>query len=158
MQTGDAPALALARLTYYLIAKSIVEALLVGALAASFYFTAFHPSFRGLVEEASAQHVTGWALDEAEPYRRVEVQLYIDGLFAGSRVADISRPDVKAAGHAVDEWHGFRFDVPLLKQGEHEARVYAVHGSGGGMRRTLHLIGSPVRFSVDASPAAILNR
>lgn len=141
-----------------MIAKAIVEALLVGALAVGFYLTAFNPFFRGTVDEANAQHVYGWVVDERAPGARVEVQLYIDGRFAASRVADLYRPDVKSAGRALDEWHGFGFDTPPLDRGEHEARVYVAHESGGGLRRTLQLIGKPVRFSVDASASRLAPR
>ena len=154
MPTGDRPHRALARLAHYLIAKSIIEAVLVGALAIGFYLTAFNPFFRGTVDEANAQHVYGWVAHEREPGLRVEVQLYIDGRFVASRVADLSRPDVVAAGRARDEWHGFSFDTPPLDRGAHEARVYVAHQSGGGMRRTLQLIGKPVRFSVETSAVA----
>jgi hypothetical protein len=153
---GDATPEALARLTRYLIAKSIIEAILVGALAVGFYLTAFNPFFRGAVDEANAQHVSGWAVNERAPDGRVEVQLYIDGRFVASRVADLSRPGVKDAGRARDEWHGFSFDTPPLDRGEHEARVYVVHESGEGARRTLQLLGQPRRFSVDARRAESL--
>jgi len=33
----------------------------------------------------------------------------------------------------------------------HEARVYALHTSGDGTRKTLKLIGEPISFSVDAN-------
>lgn len=138
------------RLTNYLIVKSIVEVLFVGALAIGFYLTAFTPSFRGVLDIANTQHVAGWVVNQASPQARVEVQLYIDGKFAGNRMADASRPDVKAAGRAEDEQHGFIFDTPALPAGEHEARVYAVHASGGATRRTLQLIGKPIIFSVAA--------
>jgi hypothetical protein len=138
-----------ARLTRYLIAKSIIEALLIAALAVGFYLTAFNPFFRGSVDGADSRHVSGWALNEHAPELRVEVQLYIDGRFAASRRADLSRADVKAAGRAPDEWHGFSFDTPPLDRGEHEARVYVVHESGAGKRRTLQLIGKPIRFMSD---------
>jgi hypothetical protein len=141
------------RLVNFLIAKSIIEALFVGALAVGFYLTAFHPYFRGWVDEANARQVHGWAFDSSSPYTRVEVQLYVDGRFVGHRTANLSRPDVKAAGRAADEWIGFVFDVPALDAGEHEARVYAVHESGGGVRRTLQLIGKPLRFSIDTRAA-----
>jgi hypothetical protein len=155
---GDAPHQALTRLTRYLIAKSIIEALLVGALAVSFYLTAFNPFFRGTVDNANSQQVNGWAVNERAPGMRVEVQLYIDGRFAQSRVADLSRPDVKAAGRAPDEWHGFSFDTPPLDAGEHEARVYVVHASGEGARRTLQLLGDPKRFKVEVSSSATHHR
>jgi hypothetical protein len=155
---GDAPHRALTRLTHFLIAKSIIEALLVGALAVGFYLTAFNPFFRGTVDSADSQHVNGWAVNERAPGARVEVQLYIDGRFAQSRVADLARPDVKAAGRAVDEWHGFSFDTPPLDPGEHEARVYVVHASGEGARRTLQLLGNPKRFNVDVRNSATHHR
>ena len=33
-------------------------------------------------------------------------------------------------------------------EGLHEARVYALHGSAGGARYTLQLLGDPIRFVV----------
>jgi hypothetical protein len=142
-----------ARLTNFLIAKSIIEALFVGALAVGFYLTAFTPFFRGTLDDADARRVAGWVVNQAEPQAHVEVQLYIDGRFAGNRTADLSRPDVKAAGRAEDEAHGFIFDTPPLPAGQHEARVYAVHMSGEGQRRTLQLVGKPLVFGVTASEA-----
>jgi hypothetical protein len=142
-----------ARLTNFLIAKSILEALFVGALAVGFYLTAFTPFFRGSLDVADAGHVAGWVVNQAEPQSRVEVQLYIDGRFVGNSTADLPRPDVKAAGRAVDENHGFAFETPTLSAGQHEARVYAVHMSGGGQRRTLQLIGKPLVFNVAPNEA-----
>lgn len=139
------------RLTSYLIVKSIIEILFVGALAIGFYLTAFAPFFRGSLDNADARSIAGWVVNQAEPQAHVEVQLYIDGQFAGNRKADVSRPDVQAAGRATDERHGFVFDTPALSTGEHEARVYAVHESGNGERRTLQLIGKPLLFSVAAN-------
>jgi hypothetical protein len=135
------------RLTRYLIFKSVVELLFVVALAIGFYLTAFAPDYRGTLDHADAKHVEGWAVNLADPHGHVEVQLYIDGRFAGDGLADSARPDVLASGRAADEMHGFNFDTPALPAGEHEARVYAVHASGGGQRRTLQLIGKPFLFS-----------
>lgn len=138
------------RLTGFLITKSLAEALFVGAVAIGFYLTAFTPFFRGSLDLANALHIAGWVVNQAEPQSRVEVQLYIDGRFAGNHFADIPRPDVVAAGRAGDENHGFTFDTPALTPGEHEARVYAVHASGEDARRTLQLVGKPLRFTVPA--------
>ncbi len=138
------------RLVNFLIGKSILEALFVAALAVGFYVTAFSTNFRGWSEMGEGR-IAGWVIDEAAPYARVEVQLYVDDRFVADNTANVSRPDVVAAGRARDEWHGFRFDFPKLNAGEHFARVYAVHESGGGVRRTLQLIGKPVRFVSGAS-------
>jgi hypothetical protein len=113
-----------------------------------FYLTAFAPNLRGELDEANAQRVAGWAIDHAAPQAHVEVQLYIDGNFVASRKADSPRPDVLAAGLASDELHGYIFNTPPLAQGAHVARVYAVHESGEGARRTMQLVGKPLRFQV----------
>ena len=131
-----------------LIGKSIAETTFVALLAVGFFFTAFPPYFHGF-GEATADTISGWAVNSRAPWDRVEVQLFIDDQFVASAAANLSRPDVQEAGWARDEWHGFSFPVSKLSLGEHEASVYAVHESGGGMRRTLQLLGYPIRFSVD---------
>ena len=133
-----------------LIGKSIAETLFVALLAVGFFFTAFPPYFHGF-GEATPETISGWAVNNRAPWDRVEVQLFIDDKFVASGRADLSRPDVKQAGWSQDEWHGFSFSVSNLSAGVHEASVYAVHKSGGGMRRTLQLVGYPSRVSVDES-------
>ena len=140
-----------ARLSRALVAKSVAEVLFVAALFAAFSYAHFNPKFRGAVDVADARTVEGWAVDEAEPDRRVEVQLFIDGQFVAQRRAELPRPDVLAAGRASAAEHGFRFDTPPLavREAEYEARVYALHAaSGDGERRTLNQIGKALRFRV----------
>lgn len=132
-----------AKLTQFLIAKSIIETIFVTVLAVGFYLTAFPPFIRGIVDTADAQHIAGWVVDQSDPYARIEVHLYIDGKFVASQRADQSRPDVKAAGLSQDEWHGFSFDTPKPLYGEHVAEVYSMHESGRGRRRVLQLVGKP---------------
>jgi hypothetical protein len=141
------------RLSYLLISKSIAEATFVAVLALTFYFTAFPPYYRGWGEVTAEQRIAGWAVNEAAPWDRVEVYLFIDGRFVARGTADLSRPDVSGAGYASDEWHGYVFDLPLLEKGEHEAHIYAIHKSAGGERQTLQLLGKPIRFSVEANDA-----
>lgn len=135
-----------------LIGKSLVDVLLVSVLAVGFYFKAFPPHFHGW-GEASGRSISGWAVNSAQPWERVNVQLFIDGNFAGSAIANLSRRDVPAAGWAKDEWHGYSFQLTGLQPGAHEARVYALHGSGAGVRYTLQLLGDPILFSVSADGA-----
>ena len=80
-----------------------------------------------------------------------EIQLFIDGKFVADSLADRSRPDVVAAGWSKDEWHGYTFQLTSLDGGLHEARIYALHDSGDGVRKSLQLVGEPIGFSVDAS-------
>ena len=142
-----------ARLTQLLIAKSVIEALFVGMVAVGFFYTAFSPHFRGWSDVADARRVAGWAVNESVPGEPVEVQVYIDGRFAGDGFANLPRADVLAAGRSTTELCGFQLDTPKLAAGEHEARVYAVQESAGGTRRTLQQIGLPLRFRVSPEEA-----
>ena len=137
------------KLRHLLIAKSMAEALLITAVSVGFYFVTTNPYLRGVLDYADNQTVAGWAVDQGQPAARVEVQLYIDGIFVGDQAAAEFRPDLREAKRAEDDWHGFVFKLPPIPPGEHEARVYAAHD--GGSRRTLQLIGKPLRFRISAS-------
>ena len=141
------------QLVNVLIAKSILDTVLVSTIAVVVYLNAFPPTFHGWGEAVVQEHsISGWAVNHADPWQRVEVQLFVDGKFAGTQLAQLSRPDVAAAGWSKDEWHGYRF-VLNLGAGGHEARVYAVHPSGTGARYTLQLLGDPIRFTVNEAGA-----
>lgn len=139
------------KLLQFLIAKSVIEALLVTAIGAGFYLVTTNPHLRGWLDQADAQTVSGWVVDEKSAGTRVEVQLFIDDRFVENRVAADFRPDVHQAKRADDDWHGFVFRTPLLSQGEHEARIYAVHRGANASRRTLQIVGKPLRFRVDVA-------
>jgi hypothetical protein len=154
MEGGVGPARRLSmtarrRLTHLLLGKTLAELIFVSVLAVAFYFTAFPTSYRGW-GEATARGIEGWAVNDRAQWQRVEVYLFVDGRFIARQTANLSRPDVRAAGYAKDEWHGYAFDLPALELGEHEASVYVIHGSGEGARYTLQLLGNPVRFRVEA--------
>ena len=119
-------------LVQILIAKSVAEALLVTAVAAGFYLTTTNSQLRGWLDQADAHTISGWAVDGKSPATRV---------------------DVHQAERSDDDWHGFVFKTPPLTRGEHEARVYALYRGSSSARRTLQLLGKPLRFSVDAAPA-----
>jgi len=138
-----------AKLVNLLIAKSVLETILVGTIAVVVHVRAFPPTFHGWGEAVVAsQSIAGWALNSSEPWERVEVQLFIDGRRVGTQVASLSRRDVQAAGWTRDEWHGYNFEVTGLGVGPHEARVYAVHGSGNGTQYTLQMLGDPIPFEI----------
>ena len=137
------------QLVNLLIAKSVLETILVGTIALVVYLKAFPPTFHGWGEAVTAsQSIAGWVVSDAEPWRRVEVQLFVDGKLVGTQVASLSRPDVLAAGWSRDEWHGYSFQVTGLTPGAHEARVYALHSSANGERYTLQMLGDPIKFEV----------
>ena len=134
------------QLVNLLIGKSILETILVGTLAVVVYLHAFPPTFHGWGEFVLDTHsIAGWAVNNAAPWDRLEVQLFIDDQLYGAQVAQLSRPDVVAAGWAKDEWHGYNFSLSGLAPGNHEARAYAVHRNGD--RITLQLLGDPIRFT-----------
>jgi hypothetical protein len=137
------------QLVNLLIAKSVLETILVGTIALVVYLKAFPPTFHGWGEAVTAsQSIAGWVVSDAEPWRRVEVQLFVDGKLVGTQVASVSRPDVLAAGWSKDEWNGYSFPIAGLNPGMHEARVYALHSSARGARYTLQLLGDPIQFEV----------
>ena len=139
------------KLVNLLIAKSILDTVLVGTIAVAVYMNAFPPSYRGWGEAvAVSQTISGWVVDDSDPWRRVEVQLFIDGKLMGTQVAHHSRPDVVAAGWSKDEWHGYNFVVSGLETGTHEARVYALHQSRNGARYSLQMLGDSIQFQVNA--------
>jgi len=135
------------RLAHALIAKSIAETILIGSIAVVFYASTFPPTYHGWAEPLPYE-IAGWAVNQATQAERLEVQLFIDGKFVSSATANQSRPDVVAAGWAADEWHGYKFNLPSLNAGPHEATVYALHISAGGKRQTLQLLGDPVKFVI----------
>lgn len=137
------------KLANLLIAKSILDTILVGAIAVAVYMNAFPPTFRGWGEAVpETQTIAGWAVNTSDPWQRVEVQIFIDGTFWKKEAATHSRPDVAAAGWAKDEFHGYAFTMPKLPPGIHEARVYAMHPSRNGSLYTLQQLGNPIRFEV----------
>jgi hypothetical protein len=137
-----------ARLVHILIGKSIVETLLLGTLAVFTFITVLPPYFHGW-GEVTESGISGWVVNNASPWERVEVQLFVDGKFVANAIADQSRPDVWAAGWAQDEWHGYNFRLAPQSPRYHEARVYVLHDSGSGVRKSLQLVGQPIPFFVD---------
>ena len=147
------------RLVNLLIAKSVLDTILVGTIAVVVYLNAFPPTFHGWGEAvAGSTSISGWVVSDADPWRRVEVQLFVDGKLIGTQVAHLSRPDVRAAGWAKDEWHGYSFVVDNLAAGSHEARVYALHSSANGSRYTLQLLGDPIKFEVSTDGKFLTQR
>ena len=124
--------------------------LAAGAWVVWVEYRSFPPHFRGFGEVTRRGEVAGWAVDASRPGARVEVELYVDGRFVAHGVATLPRPDVVAAGRASDPDCGYRFPLPELAAGTHEARVYALHAPGPADRRTLKQLGDPLRFDTGA--------
>lgn len=136
-------------LVHALIGKSILETLLVGALALFGFMSLVPPYFHGW-GEVTKTGIAGWVVNNDAPWERVEVELFIDGKFQDRAVANQSRPDVSSAGWSRDEWHGYNFSITNAGAGSHEVRVYALHHAADGARKSLQLVGDPLVFTVDA--------
>jgi hypothetical protein len=121
-----------------------------GAYVVWVEYNSFPPHFRGFGEVTRKGEVAGWAVDASRPGARIEVELYIDGRFVAHSIATLPRPDVLAAGRTTDPDCGYRFPLPILAAGPHEARVYALHAPGTADLRTLKQLGDPLRFDTDA--------
>jgi hypothetical protein len=121
---------------------------IVGAVSVGVYLTFFPPYFRGWPEITPEYSVAGWAVNKAAPETSVEVQLFVDDRFIAAGTANISRPDVVAAGRAKSDKCGFNFALPSFGKGEHKAQVYAVNEVGAGNYRTLQSLGKPVFFKI----------
>src|SRR4029077_13349702 len=63
-------------------------------------------------EAAGGASVRGWALD-FDTQASVDVAVYVDGAYVGSRAANTYRPDVGVAYRGWGDNHGFDFTVPV---------------------------------------------
>ncbi|HEX8556871.1 MAG TPA: hypothetical protein VF668_02150 [Pyrinomonadaceae bacterium] len=127
--------------------KLALDLLFVGAFALYTHAGAFRGGFDGALEHADVRGARGWVVDLERPGAAVEVQLFVDGRFAASTVAEELRSDTpEGTPHGAGR-RGFTFDFGGGLRGEHEARVYAVRESRGGARRTLHEVGGRLRLA-----------
>ena len=136
---------------YLIIAKSMIELLLLAGIASYVGWFTFHPLIHGVIDTASAEEVTGWAFNPETPLASVEVQLFLDGRFFASRVADQARPDLVSAGVTNRPDHGYRFPIPpaALTPGRHTAEVFVLQPALSGYRTLVPLTKTPRSFAVD---------
>ncbi len=140
------PPAARRRLAGLLVGKAFLELILLIALVVGFRYDAFPSSLESSLDVADARGVSGWVVDRSRPGEALEVQLYVDGQFVASAIADLPQPVAAMRGGATGERHGFVFKFDPPRACGQEARVYVVHASGGGARRVLRLVGGPVRL------------
>ena len=135
------------RLTRILLFKSAAEAIFVLALALAFYQYNIRAPFEGAVETFDGHVLKGWVVNERDASARVEVHLFVDGVFAGSSLAEHDQMEADASAGAQAMRQRFAFAIQNVRGGEHEARVYALKEGTDG-RRVLRLLGEPLRFVV----------
>jgi hypothetical protein len=138
------------RLLRAVIAKSFIEIALVCVVAPLAAFSTFSPQLRGAIDVADGKRVAGWVHDPRSPGESLEAQLFIDGKFAATELADGNRPDLVKSGVTAKPGHGFDFDLaPLnLSPGRHTAQVYALRRAAGANKILLPVVKQPSVFEV----------
>ncbi len=107
------------------------------------------PPEHGVVDEAGAYTVRGWARRVDDPEALVQVDIYLDDAFVGRAACNRARSDLaNMAGFHPSGRHGFEFPLPEHAQ-RLGGRLRVVAASSG-----LELSGSPVEV-VGSAPADV---
>ncbi|MFZ4984394.1 MAG: hypothetical protein ACOYLF_02940 [Blastocatellia bacterium] len=140
-----------AGMLYLIIAKSMIELLLLAGVASYVAWFNFHPLIHGVIDIANAEQVAGWAFNPEVPPEPVEVQLFLDGRFIASQSADKPRPDLIRAGVTTGSHHGYCFTIApqTLSPGRHIAEVFVVQPALNGYRTLIPLSSPPASFTVE---------
>ncbi|MDT5271028.1 MAG: hypothetical protein QOH49_3214 [Acidobacteriota bacterium] len=134
------------RLTKLVAAKLALDLLFVCGLAIYTHAVTYRGGFDGELEHADRLGASGWVVDLEQTGAPVEVQLFLNGHFAAATLATEPRPDeTQGVPHASGR-RVFVFQFEQPRNGEYEARVYAVREGRGGARRTLQQLGDPRHF------------
>ena len=137
-----------AKLLRAVIVKSFVEVILVCVVVSLAAFSTFSPQLRGAIDVADQTRIAGWVNDPWSPTRSLEVQLFIDGKFIASQLADQPRADLVSAGVTTGPNHGFNFRLEQfnISSGKHSAQVYAVREAAGSSKILIPVTASPMTF------------
>ncbi|MFN0027329.1 MAG: twin-arginine translocation signal domain-containing protein [Acidimicrobiales bacterium] len=81
-------------------------------------------AFDWVFRSPSGARVVGWAVDP-DTTDPLDIHVYIDGVFVGSKLADVNRPDVGALFPQFGDNHGYDIDVPAFA-GTRQVTVYAI--------------------------------
>ena len=133
------------RLLRAVLAKSFLEILLVCAVATLAAFSNFSPMLRGVIDIADERRVAGWVHDPFFPEQAIEVQLFIDGRFVATRLADDRRDDLVEAGVTKIANHGFTFPLDSfnLSKGAHTIQIYALRETSGPNKSLIPISKTP---------------
>jgi hypothetical protein len=121
------------RLIKAIVAKSLIEIILVCVVATFAAFSTFNPRLRGAIEVANQRRVAGWVVAPEAPEVVIEVQLFVDEKLLASKLANEKRSKLVRFGVASNPNHGFSFDLTRTKlaPGRHTAQVYALRRAAG---------------------------
>jgi len=82
--------------------------------------------YEGVVEKASSQWISGWALDKLNPEQPLELAIYIDGLFEATVTANIFQK--RFVSLANFGYHGFHYELParLMNSSQRKLEVRVI--------------------------------
>ncbi|MBO0727527.1 MAG: hypothetical protein J2P52_18150, partial [Blastocatellia bacterium] len=138
------------RLLKAILAKSLIEIILVCVVATLGAFSTFNPPLIGAVERADQTRVAGWIVAPESPEMVIEVQLFIDEKLVASKPADEKLMDLVHYGVTSNPNHGFNFDLTRTKlaPGRHTAQVYALRHVSGANKTLTPIAKQPRVFEV----------
>jgi hypothetical protein len=138
------------RLLKAIVAKSLIEIILVCVVATFGAFSTFNPRLRGMIEVADQTRVAGWVVAPEAPEVVIEVQLFIDEKLLASKLADERRNGLVRFGVSPNPNHGFTFDLTRVKlaPGRHMAQVYALRHASGANKILSPIAKEPWVFEV----------
>jgi len=84
----------------------------------------------GSFESANGTTLTGWAYDPDTADQPIPVDIYVDGVYAQTVSADVSRSDVPQLQSLPNNDHGFTANLPALSFGTHRIDIYASESQG----------------------------
>ncbi|MCL2639634.1 MAG: hypothetical protein FWD53_02200 [Phycisphaerales bacterium] len=84
----------------------------------------------GVLESVTGTTITGWAYDPDAPTAPAEIDIFVDGKYYTTVLADVNRPDLAAMLGAAGTAHGFEVPLPPLTFGTHTIAVYAAESQG----------------------------
>lgn len=135
------------RIAKLVVVKLALDLIFVGAFAIYTHAVTFGRDFDGALEHADGRGARGWVVDLERPGEPVEIQLFENGRFVASTIADEPRTDTDPETTHGAGRRGFTFKFERDLYGEHTVSVYAVRVGRGGQRRMLQEIGKPVNFA-----------
>ncbi|MEK7596678.1 MAG: hypothetical protein AAB450_01020 [Patescibacteria group bacterium] len=116
----------------------------------------------GYLDNVSCSLFAGWAYDPDDTSAQIGVHFYAGGrageggVFIGSAVANVSRPDVNSTTGVTGN-HGFSFTVPpsLHDGATHAIYAYGINSTGSTNLNNSLLTQSPLSMGGCATPAAV---
>src|SRR5262249_1563261 len=121
------------RLLKAIVAKSVIEIILVCVVATFTAFSSFSPRLRGDIDVANQRRVAGWVLAPEAPDVAIEVQLFVGEKLLASQLANEQRNNLVRYGLSPNPYHGFYFDLNRfnLAPGRYTVQVYALREAQG---------------------------